>query len=152
MSINGFNPLRHDCITGGCFNKVHRPHIEEFADCFYGTNNFGDCDGMVEKKGRLCLLEWKGTGAPMSVGQVIAFEHLTMTPNSEANGNMVFVVEGDPVTMKVDRYCVFYGGRQGEWKYASFADVKARIKQWDDYTSKLFFPRTPGGLENVGKP
>tara|TARA_R110000822_G_C15093875_1_gene471071 strand:- start:206 stop:628 length:423 start_codon:yes stop_codon:yes gene_type:complete len=134
----------------GCFNKVRRPRIEEFAVCFGGDNNFGDCDGMVEKKGRLCMLEWKGPGGSLAGGQIIAFEHLTLTPEGKANGNIVFVVEGDPRTMEIQRYCIFWGGRQHNWVTAAFNELRARIKAWDTWASGLSFPRTPGGLEKVG--
>ena len=150
MSINGYNPLRHNCDTMGCFNKVRRPRIEEFAVCFAGDNNFGDCDGMVEKKGRLCMLEWKGPGGSLAAGQIIAFEHLTITPQGKPNGNIVFVVEGHPKTMVIDRYSIFWGGRQHDWVIGDFQQLKDRISAWDLWAGKLHFPRTPGGLEGVG--
>ena len=151
MSINGYNPLRHKCANMGCFNEVRRPKIEEFAVCFGGDNNFGDCDGMVEKKGRLCMLEWKGPGGSLAGGQIIAFEHLTLTPEGEANGNIVFVVEGDPISMVIKRYSIFWGGRQQHWVESTFDELKERITAWDKWASKLPFPRTPGGLTKVGK-
>ena len=137
MSINGFNPLRHKCDKSGCFNEVRRPRIEEFAECFGGSNNFGDCDGMVEKKGKLCMLEWKGPGGELAGGQIIAFEHLTMTDQSESNGNVVFVVEGDPRTMIVTRYCYFWGGRQQEWVSGNFEKLKVLVSSWDQWASRL---------------
>jgi len=150
MSINGYNPLRHKCADSGCFNEVRRPRIEEFAVCFGGSNNFGDCDGMVEKKGKLCLLEWKGPGGRLADGQIIAFEHLTLTADGKANGNVVFVVEGDPRSMVVTRYCTFWGGEQQQWVTGGFDELKALIRDWDQWASRLDFPRTPGGLQGVG--
>lgn len=150
MSINGFNPLRHDCSQSGCFNKVRRPKIEQFCDCFGGDNNFGDIDGMVEKKGRICILEWKGPGGSLAAGQIIAYEHITLSPDGKPNGNIVFVVDGNPQTMEVIRYSIFYGGKQFEWVESDLSGVKARMKAWDIFTSKQSFPRTPGGLDGVG--
>ena len=150
MGINGYNPLRHKCETSGCFNEVHRPKIEEFAECFGGNNNFGDCDGMVEKKGKICMLEWKGLNGKLVGGQIIAFEHLTMNSDGTHNGNVVFVIEGEPRTMAVTRYCMFWGGRQMEWVSGDFNSVKELIRQWDTWASRQFFPRTPGGLDCVG--
>ena len=43
---NGFNPLRWDCATRGCFNQKCRPKIELFAGCFPDRMSFGDVDAM----------------------------------------------------------------------------------------------------------
>ena len=67
----GFNPLRWDCDHQGCFNKLKRPKIEVFADCFPGRINFGDVDGIVEINGYLLILEWKPERIELSRGQGI---------------------------------------------------------------------------------
>ena len=56
---NGFNPMRWDCDRWGCFNRVCRPKIEKFADCFPGRINFGDLVAIVEVSGNTLVLEWK---------------------------------------------------------------------------------------------
>ena len=68
MKPLGFNPMRWDCDTDGCFNVKRRPKIEMFADCFPRRINFGDVDGLVEIGGRFCLLEWKGQGGALRRG------------------------------------------------------------------------------------
>ena len=55
----GYNPLRWDCGKSGCFNKILRPRIEEFAGCFPGRISLSDIDGIVEVGGFFLLLEWK---------------------------------------------------------------------------------------------
>ena len=104
---NGFNPMRWCCKKDGCFNDLRRPKIEVFAVCFPGRINFGDMDGLVEINGYFGMLEWKGKGGVIKLGQRITFERFT-----RHLGNTVFVVEGDAKTMKVGRYCCFWKGRQ----------------------------------------
>jgi len=123
--VNGFNPLRWNCETDGCFNKLRRPAIELFADCFPGKINFGDVDGLVEINGRLCLLEWKGQGGSIKTGQRITYQRFTSHP-----GNAVFVVEGDAKTMAVTRYCKFKLGQQLAWESADLEIVKRAIRGW----------------------
>ncbi|MAG24660.1 hypothetical protein CMI47_03685 [Candidatus Pacearchaeota archaeon] len=62
MPALGFNPMRWDCQTQGCFNKKCRPKIEVFAECFPRRINFGDVDGSIEINGYELKLEWKNTG------------------------------------------------------------------------------------------
>lgn len=136
MRPDGFNPMRWDCDKGGpgksCFNKLRRPKIEMFAECFPRRINFGDVDGLVELNGRFCLLEWKGDGGSLRTGQRLTYEAFTAV-----SGNIVFVVQGDAVDMLVERYCLFWQGRQLAWQVADLSVVKARLRSWAEWVQKL---------------
>lgn len=45
---DGTNPLRWDCVSRGCFNRLCRPKIELFAACFPGRIAMSDIDATVE--------------------------------------------------------------------------------------------------------
>jgi hypothetical protein len=127
----GWNPLRWNCDTNGCFNKLRRPKIEVFAECFPGKSNFGDVDGLVEVNGHFCLLEWKGTGGQVHTGQRISFERFVACP-----GNVVFVVNGNAETMTVSSYDVFWKN-QRQHHPGSLDDVKKRMKSWAAHAQTL---------------
>ncbi len=117
--------LRWDCGTDGCFNVLRRPRIEEFDTCFPGNITMGDVDAMVEINGAFCLMEWKGQGGSVSMGQHIAYQHFT-----HDGRNAVFVVEGDCVTMLVRRYRLYFTGQRGDWIVADLHAVRRRLMQW----------------------
>lgn len=123
--VSGYNPMRWSCRRDGCFNEKRRPKIEVFAECFPRRINFGDVDGLVELNGAFCLLEWKGEGGMVRPGQRMSYTQFT-----RIHRNIVFVVEGDPATMEVKRYSIFWGGRQHPWIAASLDDVRDRIRKW----------------------
>lgn len=123
--MNGFNPMRWQCERDGCFNTKRRPKIEAFADCFPRRINFGDVDGLVELSSAFCLLEWKGAGGAVRAGQERSYVEFTRTP-----GNIVFVVNGDAETMKVEGYCLFWNGKRRPFVQASLDDVKERMRGW----------------------
>ena len=121
----GFNPMRWDCQTDGCFNVKRRPKIEMFGDCFPGKGSFGDVDGIVEIRGCFCLLEWKSGTAPLPRGQERMMIAFTRQP-----GNIVFVVNGNAQTMVVTGYFVFWHGKRMEPVQATLGTVKERIRKW----------------------
>lgn len=131
MPHSGFNPMRWKCDRDGCFNVKRRPKIEQFAGCFPRRINFGDVDGIVELNGSFCMLEWKGKGGSVGVGQRITYEAFTRTPP-----NVVFVVEGDAETMEVQRFCLFWDGKQQPWIEGDIEAVKARISAWCAHVSR----------------
>ena len=126
---NGYNPMRWDCITKGCFNVKRRPKIEIFSDCFPGRIGMGDVDGLVEINGRFLLLEWKTESTNLPTGQRILYERLT-----QKDGFAVIVVVGDAETMEVSQLCWFVQGRQTPWLNATMETVKQRIKGWAGYS------------------
>lgn len=125
-SRGGFRPMFWDCEMSGCFNRLRRPKIEMFSECFPGRINFGDVDGLVEISGYFCMLEWKGEGGSIKTGQRISYEAFT----AQKYGNVVFVIEGDAETMEVGRYCRFWLGQQTEWIDADLENVKKSITRW----------------------
>ena len=41
---NGYNPMKWDCGTRGCFNAIRRPKIEVFAEVLPGRIAMSDID------------------------------------------------------------------------------------------------------------
>lgn len=124
-ALNGYNPLRWDCEKRGCFNKLKRPKIEVFSDCFPGKINFGDVDAIVEINGKGLVLEWKEGKQNLKTGQRWMFERLTKTQLIT-----VFVVSGNAETMAVNGLMIYFEGKTKGWIQASLDDVKQRIKNW----------------------
>lgn len=122
---NGFNPMRWDCEKSGCFNKKRRPKIEQFAGCFPRRINFGDVDGLVELNGYFCLLEWKGDGGKLHTGQRMSFEAFT-----RQLGNIVFVVDGNAETMKIQRYSMFWLGKQTPPEITDLDGLRTKLQGW----------------------
>lgn len=124
--------VRWNCLESGCFNFKLRPKIEVFDDCFPGRIAFGDVDALVEIGGIFCLLEWKSDGGSLQRAQAIASAQFTRM----AEGNIVFVVEGNAKMMSVKRYCIFWAGKQQEWVAADLLSVKQRIQGWAAYAGQ----------------
>lgn len=121
----GYNPMRWDCEKQGCFNKIKRPKIEVFADCFPRRISFGDVDGVVEINGHFMYLEWKPSTAPISTGQRILIERRT------ADGLSTYlIIAGNAETMKVERYAIAWNGKIKPWEVGTLEDVKQRIRSW----------------------
>ena len=122
----GYNPIRWDCASDGCYNKTLRPRIEEFAGCFPGKISMSDVDGVVEIGGRFLFLEWKSKGGAVQGGQRIMFERLTaLSPRVT-----VIVVAGHPREMLVEWVQVFEQGRSREPEPCDFAGLHRRIEAW----------------------
>jgi hypothetical protein len=121
----GYNPLRWDCEKQGCFNKLRRPKIEVFADCFPGRINFGDVDGLVELNSKGLLLEWKYGDGCLPIGQRIAHENLTK------KGDLTTIcVVGNPETMECSRFGFFHQGKWYDYRNASLENVKEFMRRW----------------------
>jgi hypothetical protein len=129
--VNGYNPLRWDCEEQGCFNKLKRPKIELFSDCFPGRINFGDVDAIVEINGKGLMLEWKEGQQKLKLGQLLMYERLTKTQVLT-----VYVVSGNAKTMVVDGLMIWFAGKAGIWNSATLDIVKQRIKDWVKWTQK----------------
>ena len=129
--VNGYNPLRWDCDEQGCFNKLKRPKIELFSDCFPGRINFGDVDAIVEINGKGLMLEWKEGQQKLKFGQLLMYERLTKTQVLT-----VYVVSGNAKTMVVDGLMIWFAGKGGIWNSATLDIMKQRIKDWVKWTQK----------------
>ena len=125
---NGYNPLRWDCETQGCFNKKCRPKIEIFADCFPRRINFGDVDGLVEINGKGLLLEWKSALKEIPTGQKIAYQKLTQTGLLAV---LCFV--GNAETMEITHFMKFHKGISTKWNECSIEQAKKLIQSWVNF-------------------
>ncbi len=125
---SGYNPMRWDCTKDGCFNQKMRPKIEVFAECFPGKINFGDVDGIVEINSHALMLEWKGHIGVIPTGQRIMYERITK------NGFFaVLCIIGNPETMEVKQYQIFWKGKLGPVVVCDLIGLKDKIKNWADY-------------------
>ena len=122
---NGYNPMRWDCSTQGCFNKKCRPKIEVFAECFPRNINFSDIDGIVEINGNFLLLEWKSYAGNIPTGQKIMFSRMT-----QDNRFTVFIICGDAETMSITDLSVIWGGKQQPWARCTLEQLKERMTKW----------------------
>lgn len=128
MNAPGYNPMRWDCAKQGrCYNHVHRPKIEQFAEALPRRIGMSDIDAMTEVGGSFLFLEFKGRGVQeVPTGQRIAFERLTLISPKIT----VVVVSGDPQTMEIQAVKVIHAGRQGDWQGCTLEGLKTRIKSW----------------------
>lgn len=135
LSDNGHNPLRWDCEKQGCFNKLRRPKIEVFSDCFPRRISFGDVDGIVELNGMGLLLEWKSIESILPTGQRIMHEKLTR------DGKLTsLIVVGNAETMECSAYSLFFKGKWRGYKSASLEDIKHVIRKWVEHAEKMTVP------------
>lgn len=125
--VGGFNPMRYDCAQRGrCYNKVHRPKIEQFAQFLPGRISFGDVDGIVEISGNALMLEWKSAPMPLSIGQSLMYRRIT-------NGQRftVLCIAGDAETMEITHRQIYFDGKETkEWLRTSFDGVGGIIDRW----------------------
>ncbi len=143
-SDNGCNYLKWDCEKDGCFNEKKRLKFHVFATCFPGKINFSDVDGIVEINGMALMLEWKDKCSKnIPKGQEIMYKNITKNKLIT-----VFIVLGDAEFMTCERYCMFFGGKQGAWINADLEQIKARIKQWSKWAKAgdlIQYPQRPKG-------
>ena len=131
MSDDGRNPLRWDCEDGRrCFNRLCRPKIEVFAECFAGKNAFGDVDGIIERNGKFLMIEWKSRAGQIPVGQRITHERLTLVAPV-----VVVIVAGNAETMAVEKIAICKNGVVSPWEVCSLEDLKERMRKWDRWAS-----------------
>ena len=124
----GYNPMRWDCEKQGCFNKLKRPKIEVFSDCFPGKISFGDMDGRVEINSRFLELEWKPDTGRLSTGQRILFERITTVAPVT-----VFVVAGDAETMEVEALAQYQNGKFYMWRPSTLGALQASMERWSKW-------------------
>jgi hypothetical protein len=127
VSDFGHNPMRWDCQRDGCFNKICRPKIEQFAECLPGRIAFSDVDAVTEINDHYLWLEWKRLPAPLPIGQRIMFERLTAAPSQRF---IVLVIVGDAEAMEVESVAVVSGGAIGGFQPSTLQHVKTFISDW----------------------
>lgn len=119
------NPMRWKCDALGCYNKLARPKIEVFAECFPGKIAMGDIDGVVEINGRFLIVEWKTKPGPISIGQVRMYEAYNAIPGHRFT---VLCIAGSAETMEVTHAMCFRPGRS--WHRASLSSCKRFMRRW----------------------
>ena len=85
-----------------CYWREKVPNWYKLAHCFSSGCGFTDVDfffGMVERNSHFLFIEWKHPGAKLTDGQRIALRKLAALPECT-----VYVVEGDSVEMKIERW------------------------------------------------
>ena len=122
------NPLRWVCDRDGCFNRVKRPKIEVFSDCFEHGINFGDVDGLVERNGHFLLLEWKSV-RKVPIGQ----QRLHSAILRDDRWTIVLVC-GDPESMRVDSFEV--RRKRGRQTGIGLPALKAKMRSWFLYAER----------------
>lgn len=77
------------------------------------------------------MLEWKGDRGRVRMGQDITYRAFT-----RRLGNIVFVVEGNAETMRINRYCIYWLGKAHDWVAADFGALKTRVRGWSAYARR----------------
>lgn len=116
---DGFNPMRWDCSSRGCFNLLCRPKIERFAACFPGRIAMSDIDATVEVNGHFVFLEMKSHRGDIPRGQRLYFERLTRLSDRIT----VLVLCGDAETMQCEALRLIHNGYLSDWQPATLDDV-----------------------------
>lgn len=124
--VPGWNPIRHECETQGCWNKVHRPRIELFAGALPRKISMTDLDATVEVNGSFLFLEWKSYAGEIPTGQRIYFERLT----SLSEKITAVVVAGNPELDTVEAIQTFSKGKARDWEECDLEGLFERIKRW----------------------
>jgi len=129
MSQDGFNPIKHDCCGGEkCFMKTKHFSIELLAKFLPKKIAFTDIDGFVEWKRHFLLLEFKGGGRDLPMGQALAFARLT-----QACPKALFCyVDCDYETSEVYRLRIMVDGGRVYDAPIDFAAFGEFIKCWRD--------------------
>ena len=120
--------MRWDCKTQGCFNLLKRPKIERFDNCFDGQYiAMGDVDGIIERRGKFLMLEWKET-TEIPQGQKIMYKTL-----SDTGLFNIYVATGNARTMDVTQVQRFVRGKlYGPYSW-DLEKLKSRFSDWDDW-------------------
>jgi hypothetical protein len=116
---DGTNPLRWDCASRGCFNRLCRPKIELFAACFPGRIAMSDIDATVEVNGHFVFLEMKSHQGDIPLGQRLYFQRLTeLSPRIS-----VMIIHGDAETMQFEAIRWIYKGQVSGWHPTTLDEV-----------------------------
>jgi hypothetical protein len=119
---------RWNCHEGqNCYSRKKRLKFDAFdtAGCLPRNAGFSDMDAITEIGGRGLLMEWKHPGAPILEAQRLLLLRLTKDRFLTA-----IFVWGDAETMTVERYWVFWNGKQLDPVVGGFDKLCGRIKGW----------------------
>lgn len=121
------NPMRWQCETQGCFNKLKRFKIEVFAECFDNGVGMSDVDAIVEINGNFLMMEFKGGPGDVPVGQHRMFRELTRD-NSKWT---VLVLAADAEQTTVAAYKRYHHGAFSKtWQATTLAHVQRWLRRW----------------------
>jgi len=123
---DNYNPIYHNCETGGCWNKKYRPNIEYFYHALPRKITMSDIDATVEVNGHFLFMEWKSFKGALPVGQRIYFQRLTEMSDRVT----VVIVHGDCENMKVDHIMRVHHGKFSDWEPCSLIDLFERVAAW----------------------
>lgn len=139
MSDNGYNPMRWDCgQADNCWNRIKRPRIEVFAECFPRRISFGDVDGpcartsIVEINSRALIMEWKDSPGDVPTGQDMMYRNL-----SRLGFFVAAVVAGNPRSMEVTHYGLYIDGEFTGWRPTTLDFLKRLFLRWAARAEKL---------------
>lgn len=124
---NQKNKLRHKCnnLTGQCFNKLYRPHLEMLNDSLIDKVAFMDIDGAVECRGHLLFIEWKTDDGKLGTGQEIFFREA-----AKHNSVSVIIGIGNHKTMECTAARYFHHEVDSGWFDCSREDIRFAIGFW----------------------
>ncbi len=125
--------MRWNCNNDGCFLKVGTPDWGFLDNAFSGKIRVGDIDGIVEANGHLLIIEWKGVGVPVTVGQEIMFNNGT-----RKNNLTVFVVNGDAEHSIAKRVKVYKDGKLVLDEDCDNAKLSRFCTHWETTARKEF--------------
>lgn len=123
--------MNWECSRDGCFEKKKRVKLGIFDECLPGRIGFTDIDGIVEINGACLIMEWKGAGVPVPVGQQIMFKQITATPLFT-----IIVVEGDAENMSVARYQLWFNKKAHKWVEEDIRSLKSVVRRWSNWARR----------------
>jgi len=123
---NGYNPIRWQCKSNGCYLTECHPKIEIFAECFTGKIAFSDIDAITEINNKFLLMEWKGIGGQVTGGQERMFRSLM-----QRDDFTVFLVYGDSKTMEVFYYLRYHKNHVYKRRNGTLETLKQQFKIWE---------------------
>jgi|HubBroStandDraft_1064217.scaffolds.fasta_scaffold533102_1 hypothetical protein len=126
--------IRHDCnATGICYILEFNPRIEVFDHCYPGNISMSNddtypaewCVSSVDVNYFFEKMEWKTPFAKLDWAQETHLKRHSMIP-----GFLSICVWGDPKTMQVEKYRLFWLGVDYGEKRGTYEDVCTIKKEW----------------------
>ena len=125
--------LDRECAKYGCAKECLDPKLHYFDECFPGHSRIGDADGIMERKGHILILEWKGYETPQAFEKTSMAQRITaqaFTANSPKQ-EWWFVL-GDPKLMNPRFINRVSGGeyKEDNWKPIDLDVLKFGLSAW----------------------
>lgn len=131
--------LDRDCAKYGCAKECLDPKLRYFDDCFPGNSRIGDADGIIERKGHILILEWKGYDTPQAFEKTSAAQRImaeAFTANSDKQ--QWWFILGDPKLMNPRWVNRIFGGKYDpeRWTQIDFETLKQGLKAWYNHADR----------------